>query len=81
MYIKHTGRQLGLQVQRYANLQMKYRKSSEHFLVPCFFHNSAYDSHMIIKHLHSKNTEKLIGFQIDAIRYLDSFKFLRCFAA
>jgi len=68
------------------NLQLKYRKSKEHFFVPCFFHNnSAYDSHMIIKHLHSKNakitvipnnTEKYIGFQIDGIRYLDSFKFL-----
>ena len=40
---------------------------------------------MIIIHLHSKsakitvipsNTEKFIGFQIDGIRYLDSFKFL-----
>jgi len=51
-----------------------------------FFHNnSAYDLHMIIKHLHSKkakitvipnNTEKFIGFQIDGMRYLDSFKFL-----
>jgi len=68
------------------NLKLKYRKSNEHFFVPCFFHNnSAYDSHIIIKHLHSKNakitvipsnTEKFIGFQIDGIRYLDSFKFL-----
>ena len=68
------------------NLQLKYRKSSEHFFVPCFFHNnSAYDSHIIIKHLHDKNakitvipnnSEKFIGFQIDGIRFLDSFKFL-----
>ena len=68
------------------NLQLKFRKSNHHFFIPCFFHNnSAYDSHIIIKHLHSKeakitvipnNTEKFIGFQIDGIRYLDSFKFL-----
>jgi len=68
------------------NLQLKYRKSNEYFFVPCFFHNnSAYDSHMIIKHLHSKdakitvipnNTEKFIGFQIDGIRYLESYEFL-----
>ena len=68
------------------NLQLKYRKRNEHFFVWCFFHNSsAYDSHMFIKHLHSKNakitvipnnTEKYIGFQIDRIRYLDSIKFL-----
>jgi len=51
-----------------------------------FFHNSsAYDSHLIIKYLHKKkskitvipsNTEQFIGFQIDGIRYLDSYKFL-----
>jgi len=68
------------------NLKLKYRKLNEHFFVACFFHNnSAYDSHMIIKHLHSRNakitvipnnTEKFIGFQINGIRYLDSFKFL-----
>ena len=68
------------------NLKLKYRKSNEHFFVPCFFHNnSAYDSHMIIKYLHNRNakitvipnnTEKFIGFQIDGIRFLDSFKFL-----
>jgi len=68
------------------NLQLKYRKSDEHFFVPCFFYNnSAYDSHMIIKHLHSKNanmmvipnnTEKFVEFQVDGIRYLNSIKFL-----
>ena len=68
------------------NLQLKYRKSKDYFFIPCFFHNnSAYDSHVIIKHLHSKNakitvipnnTEKFIGFQINGMRYLDSFKFL-----
>ena len=72
------------------NLQLKYRRSSsEHFFIPCFFHNSsaAYDSHMIIKHLHSRNAkitvipnntdEKFIGFQIDGIRYLHSIQFLQ----
>jgi len=68
------------------NLQLKFRKSNDNFFVPCFLHNSsAYDSHMIIKHLHKRdaqitviphNTEKFIGFQIDGVRYLDSFKFL-----
>ena len=68
------------------NLQLKCRKSNDHFSVPCFFHNnSAYDSHLIIKHFHSgnakiavipNNTEKFIRFQIDGIRYLDSYKFL-----
>jgi len=58
--------------------QLKFQKSNEHFFVPCFFHNnSAYDSHMIIKHLCNKNakitvipnnTEKYSGFQIDGIR-------------
>ena len=40
------------------NLQVKCRKSNECFFVPCFFHNnSAYDSYMIIKHLHSKDAK------------------------
>ena len=56
------------------------------FFVRCFFHNSsAYHSHLIIKHLHKKqskitvipsNMEQFIGFKIDGIRYLDSYKFL-----
>jgi len=74
-----TGRYIGPVCQS-CNLQMKYE-----FFVPCFFHNnSAYDSHLIIKHLHKKqskitviptNMEQCIGFQIDGIRYLDSYKF------
>jgi len=64
------------------NLQLKYWKSKEHFLYHVF---STITVHMIIKHLHSKNakitvipnnTKKYIGFQIDGIQYLDSFKFL-----
>jgi len=68
------------------NLQLKFRKSNDHFFVPCFFHsNSGYDSHMIIKHLHNKNakitvipnnTEKYIGFQIDGIIYLEKASIL-----
>ena len=56
------------------------------FFVLRFFHNStAYDSHLIMEHLHKKqskitvipsNTEHFIGFQIDRIHYLDSYKFL-----
>jgi len=78
-----TGRYLGPVCQS-CNLQLKCH--IEQFFVPCFFHNSsAYDSHLIIKHLHKKqskitaiwsNTEQFIGFQIDGIRYLDSYKFL-----
>ena len=80
-----TGRYLGPVCQS-CNLQLKYRTGNNEFFVPCFFHNnSAYDSHLIIKHLHKKqskitvipsNTEQFIGFQIDGIRYLDSYKFL-----
>jgi len=68
------------------NLKLKCRTWNNEFFVPCFFHNSsAYDSHLIIKYLHKKkskitvipsNTEQFIGFQIDGIRYLDSYKFL-----
>ena len=68
------------------NLQLKWRTKNSEFFVTCFFHNSsAYDSHLIIKHLHKKqlkitvipsNTEQFIGFQIDGVRYLDSYKFL-----
>jgi len=60
------------------NLQLKWRTENSEFFVPCFFHNSsAYDSHLIIKHLHKKqskitvipsNTEQFIRFQIDGIR-------------
>jgi len=65
---------------------LKYRTWNNEFFVPYFFHySSAYDSHLIIKHLHKKqakitvipsNTEQFIGFQIDGIRYLDSYQFL-----
>jgi len=68
------------------NLQLKCRTWNNEFFVPCFFHNSsAYNLHLIIKYLHKKqskitiipsNTEQFIGFQIDGIRYLDSYKFL-----
>jgi len=68
------------------NLQLKCRIGNNEFFVPCFFHNSsAYDSHLIIKHLHKKqskitvipsNTEQFIGFEIDGMHYLDSYKFL-----
>jgi len=84
-YCHVTGRQLGPVCQS-CNLQLKCRTSNNEFFVPCFFHNSsAYDSHLIIKHLYKKqskitvissNTEQFIGFQIDGIRYLDSYKFL-----
>ena len=67
-------------------MQRKNQRACDKFFVPCFFHNSSvYDSHMLIKHLHKRdvqitvipqNTEKFIGFQIDGVRYLDSFKFL-----
>ena len=67
-------------------MQLKYRTGNNEFFVPCFFQNSsAYDSHLIIKHLHKKqskitvipsNTKQFIGFQVDGIRYLDSYKFL-----
>jgi len=68
------------------NLQLKCRTWNNEFFVPCFLRNSsAYDSHLIIKHLHKKqskitviqsNTEQFIGLQIDGIRYLNSYKFL-----
>ena len=80
-----TGRYLGPVCQS-CNLQLKCRTQNNEFFVPCFFHNSsAYDSHLIIKHIHKKqskitvipsNTKQFIGFQIDGIRYLDSYKFL-----
>ena len=66
-------------------LQLKCWTGNNEFFVPCFFHNSsACDLHLIIKHLHKKqlkltviwsNTDHFIGFQIDEIRYLDSYKF------
>ena len=81
-----TGRYLGPVCQS-CNLQLKCRTSNNEFFVPCFFHNSsAYDSHLIIKHLHKKqskitvipsNTEQFIGFQIDGIRYLTVINFCR----
>ena len=80
-----TGNYLGAACQA-CNLQLKFRKSNKRWFIACFLHNSsAYDSHLIIKNFHNKeakitvipnNTEKFIGFQIDSIRYLDSFKFL-----
>jgi len=79
-----TGRYIGPVCQS-CNLQLKSRTWNE-FFVTCFFHNSsAYDSHLITKNLHKKqskitvipsNTKQFIGFQIDGIRYLDSYKFL-----
>jgi len=66
-----TGRYIG-QVCQSCNLQLKCRTWNNEFFVPCFFHNSsAYDSHLIIKYLHKKeskitvtpsNTEQSIGF-------------------
>jgi len=80
-----TGMYIG-PVYQSCNMQLKYRTWNNEFFVPCFFHNiSAYDSHLIIKYLHKKeskitvipsNTEQFIGFQTDGIRYLDSYKFL-----
>jgi len=66
-----TGRNIGPVCQS-CNLQLKCRTWNNKFYVPCFFHNSsAYDLHLIIKHLHKKqskitvipsNTEQFIGF-------------------
>jgi len=68
------------------NLQLKCRTLNNEFFVPYFFHNSsAYDSDLSIKYLHKKqskitvipsNTKQFIQFQIDGIRYLDSYIFL-----
>ena len=84
-YCHVSGRYLG-PVCELCNLQLKNRIRNNEFFVPCFFHNnSAYDSYLIIKNLHKKeskitvipsNTEQFIGFQIDGMRYLDSYKFL-----
>jgi len=68
------------------NLQLNCQTWNNEFFVPFFFHNSsAYDLHLITKYLHKKeskitvipsNTEQFIGFQIDGVCYLDSYKFL-----
>ena len=80
-----TGNYLGAACQA-CNLHLKFRNSNKQCFIAYFLHNSsAYDSHLIINKFHNKqanitvipnNTEKVIGFQIDGIRYLDNFKFL-----
>jgi len=80
-----TGKYLAAVCQS-CNLQLKWCTKNSEFFVPCFFHNSStYDSHLIIKHLHKKqskitvipsNTEQFIRVQIYGVRYLDNYKFL-----
>ena len=81
------------------NLQLKFRqgayfeKTGAKFFIPVVFHGLRnYDSHIIIRHLHTSftadmdrdvtcianNQEQFISFSISHLRFLDSYQFLAC---
>jgi len=67
-------------------MQLKHRKFNNEYFIPLFVNNArSYDSHFTIKNFHDPdakveiiptNTEKFLAFQIDNVRFLDSFQFL-----